>query len=124
MSGGSNPNQWIAIVLRGNKRWEWATITLARVALGLFFAISGFNKLFYVAGKFEFSCARAFNGESGDFRLENGDAGVGNFLAGLRVNDDEIRISDENEITGFSRFRYYDPTDCTLLDTVFVAIIE
>ncbi len=47
----SNLNEWIAIVLQGNKRWEWATITLARVSLGLFFAISGFNKLFYVENR-------------------------------------------------------------------------
>ena len=43
----SKLSQWIVIALRGNKRWEWATITLARVSLGLFFAISGFNKLVY-----------------------------------------------------------------------------
>ena len=47
----ANLNEWIAIVLQGNKRWEWTTITLARVSLGLFFAISGFNKLFVAANQ-------------------------------------------------------------------------
>ncbi len=41
-------NQLIAFVLQGNRRWEWAPILLARVSLGLFFAISGGNKLFLV----------------------------------------------------------------------------
>ena len=36
----------IALILQGNRRWEWAAILLARVSLGLFFAISGGNKLF------------------------------------------------------------------------------
>ena len=44
----SSFNQLIAIVLQGNRRWEWAPILLARVSLGLFFAISGGNKLFLV----------------------------------------------------------------------------
>lgn len=38
-------NTLIALVLTGNKRWEWAPILLARVSLGLFFAVSGGNKL-------------------------------------------------------------------------------
>lgn len=42
----ANLNEWVAILLQGNKRWEWATILLARVSLGLFFAVSGGNKLF------------------------------------------------------------------------------
>lgn len=42
----SNFNELIAITLQGNKRWQWAPILLARVSLGLFFAISGGNKLF------------------------------------------------------------------------------
>ncbi len=51
MFRNANLNEWITIVLQGNKRWEWATITLARVSLGLFFAISGFNKLFYTENR-------------------------------------------------------------------------
>ena len=39
-------NQLIALILQGNRTWEWAPILLARVSLGLFFAISGANKLF------------------------------------------------------------------------------
>jgi putative oxidoreductase len=35
--------------LIGEPRWEWFPILLARVSLGLFFAISGFNKLFVTA---------------------------------------------------------------------------
>ncbi|MGB5733566.1 MAG: DoxX family protein [Thiohalocapsa sp.] len=35
--------------LVGEPRWEWFPILLARVSLGLFFAISGFNKLFVTA---------------------------------------------------------------------------
>jgi putative oxidoreductase len=35
--------------LVGEPRWEWFPILLARVSLGLFFAISGFNKLFVPA---------------------------------------------------------------------------
>lgn len=34
------------IVLTGERRWEWLPILVARVSLGLFFAVSGFNKLF------------------------------------------------------------------------------
>ncbi len=80
------------------------------------------------AGKFNFLCAKAFAGQSpaliGDFNLESDDAGVGNFLAGARVNDDEIRVVEENDTTGAARYRYFDPTDCSLLDTVFVTIIK
>ena len=36
----------ISVILRGNRNWEWAPILLARVSLGMFFAISGYNKLF------------------------------------------------------------------------------
>ena len=43
--------QPIALVLQGNRRWEWAPILLARVSLGLFFAISGWNKLFVEANR-------------------------------------------------------------------------
>ena len=39
-------NPLIKLVLQGNRRWEWAPILLARVSLGAFFAISGWNKLF------------------------------------------------------------------------------
>ena len=39
-------NQPIAIILQGDNRWAWAPILLARVSLGLFFSISGWNKLF------------------------------------------------------------------------------
>ena len=41
----SKLNTLISLVLQGNKNWEWAPILLARVSLGLFFAISGGNKL-------------------------------------------------------------------------------
>lgn len=34
------------IVLTGERRWEWLPILVARVSLGLFFAVSGYNKLF------------------------------------------------------------------------------
>lgn len=34
------------IVLTGEQRWEWLPILVARVSLGLFFAVSGYNKLF------------------------------------------------------------------------------
>lgn len=34
------------MTLQGERRWEWFPILLARVSLGLFFAISGWNKLF------------------------------------------------------------------------------
>ena len=36
----------IKTVLTGNRNWEWLPILVARFSLGLFFAVSGFNKLF------------------------------------------------------------------------------
>ena len=36
----------IKIILTGERRWEWLPILVARVSLGLFFAVSGYNKLF------------------------------------------------------------------------------
>ena len=39
-------NRLIALILQGNRKWEWLAILMARVSLGLFFAISGGNKLF------------------------------------------------------------------------------
>lgn len=39
----------IRIVLQGEPRWEWFPALLARVSMGLFFAISGWNKLFTVS---------------------------------------------------------------------------
>ena len=39
----------LGIALQGERRWDWFPILLARVSLGLFFAISGFNKLFVAA---------------------------------------------------------------------------
>ena len=39
-------NPLISLVLQGKRRWEWAPIFIARVSLGVFFAISGGNKLF------------------------------------------------------------------------------
>ena len=51
MFGDSRLSQLITVVLRGDRRWEWATITLARTSLGLFFAVSGFNKLFYTENR-------------------------------------------------------------------------
>ena len=51
MFGNSKLNQLITVVLQGDKRWEWATITLARISLGLFFAVSGYNKLFYTENR-------------------------------------------------------------------------
>lgn len=41
----------IAFVLQGERKWEWAPVLLARVSLGLFFAISGWNKLFVMANQ-------------------------------------------------------------------------
>ncbi len=76
------------------------------------------------AGEFNFLCAKGFAMQSGDCFLESDEAGVGNFLAGARVNDDEIRVVDVNDTTGFARYRYFDPTDCSLLDEVFVKIIR
>lgn len=37
------------IVLQGESKWEWFPALLARLSMGLFFAISGWNKLFTVA---------------------------------------------------------------------------
>ncbi len=34
------------LVLQGDRRWEWLPILVARISLGAFFAISGWNKLF------------------------------------------------------------------------------
>jgi putative oxidoreductase len=39
----------VRMMLQGERRWEWMPILLARVSMGLFFAISGWNKLFQVA---------------------------------------------------------------------------
>ena len=39
------------LVLQGDQRWEWAPILVARVSLGLFFALSGWNKLFQEANR-------------------------------------------------------------------------
>ena len=36
----------IKIALTGERRWEWLPILVARFSLGLFFAVSGYNKLF------------------------------------------------------------------------------
>lgn len=36
----------IKFVLTGDRRWEWLPILVARVSLGLFFAVSGYHKLF------------------------------------------------------------------------------
>ena len=36
----------IRTVLTGDRRWEWLPILVARFSLGLFFAVSGYNKLF------------------------------------------------------------------------------
>jgi putative oxidoreductase len=40
------PYALIRSVLLGNRSWEQFSILLARVSLGMFFAISGANKLF------------------------------------------------------------------------------
>ena len=37
------------VMLQGEPRWEWFPVLLARISMGLFFAISGWNKLFTVA---------------------------------------------------------------------------
>lgn len=42
-------NPFIKIVLTGDRRWEWLPILVARFSLGLFFAVSGYNKLFVPA---------------------------------------------------------------------------
>lgn len=39
----------LRVVLQGESRWEWFPALLARLSMGLFFAISGWNKLFTVA---------------------------------------------------------------------------
>ena len=36
----------LKIVLTGERNWEWLPILVARFSLGLFFAVSGYNKLF------------------------------------------------------------------------------
>ena len=36
----------LRLVLQGDRRWEWLPVLVARVSLGAFFAISGWNKLF------------------------------------------------------------------------------
>lgn len=40
---------WTRRALQGERRWEWFPILLSRVSLGVFFAISGWNKLFTAA---------------------------------------------------------------------------
>ncbi len=42
----------LKIVLTGDRRWEWLPIFVARFSLGLFFAVSGYNKLF-IPAKYE-----------------------------------------------------------------------
>ena len=42
----------IKFMFTGDRRWEWLPIFVARFSLGLFFAVSGYNKLF-VAAKHE-----------------------------------------------------------------------
>lgn len=39
----------IKIMLQGEPRWEWFPVLLARVSMGMFFAISGWNKIFMVS---------------------------------------------------------------------------
>lgn len=39
----------VRVMLKGEPRWEWFPALLARVSMGLFFAISGWNKLFMVS---------------------------------------------------------------------------
>ena len=36
----------VKFFLTGDKKWEWLPILVARVSLGLFFAVSGYHKLF------------------------------------------------------------------------------
>ena len=36
----------IKLALMGVRHWEWLPVLVARVSLGLFFAVSGYNKLF------------------------------------------------------------------------------
>ncbi len=42
----SKLNPLIKIVLTGWRSLEWLPILVARLSLGLFFAVSGYNKLF------------------------------------------------------------------------------
>lgn len=42
-------NSLTKTVLTGDRRWEWLPILVARVSLGLFFTVSGYNKLFVPA---------------------------------------------------------------------------
>ncbi len=42
-------NPLIKIVLTGDRRWEWLPVFVARISLGMFFAVSGYHKLFDVA---------------------------------------------------------------------------
>ncbi len=76
------------------------------------------------AGTFDFLCSKSFAVQTGNWFLESDEAGVGNFLAGARVNDGEIRVVEKNDTVEFARYRYFDPTDCSLLDEVFVKIIR
>lgn len=46
MFGKLNLTGLAMFVLRGDRRWEWLPIFVARFSLGLFFAVSGYNKLF------------------------------------------------------------------------------
>jgi putative oxidoreductase len=42
--------QWVQFALQGSSDWEQYAILLVRVSIGLFFAISGANKLFVAGG--------------------------------------------------------------------------
>ncbi|WP_157954057.1 DoxX family protein [Microbulbifer sp. A4B17] len=42
----SQSSPLIKKLLVGDRRWEWIPILVARVSLGLFFSVSGYNKLF------------------------------------------------------------------------------
>ncbi|WNZ54489.1 DoxX family protein [Microbulbifer sp. MKSA007] len=42
----TQPSSLIKKILIGNRSWEWVPILVARVSLGLFFSVSGYNKLF------------------------------------------------------------------------------
>ena len=61
-------NMLISLVLQGNKNWEWAPVLLARVSLGLFFAISGAQNLLpeastnKTAAAFHEECRTGFKG--------------------------------------------------------------
>ena len=37
---------FVRFMFTGDRRWEWLPIFVARFSLGLFFAVSGYNKLF------------------------------------------------------------------------------